>query len=206
MRTLTRIAAATGCSALGIAATATPALAGGVGIIGSGGIQSAKAYYYNIEGDQGVDTQFRPNTSLGGEALLGDPDDKIVGVVRLYGTWNQPVTNPDVAGDCDGSTDDLECPDYNSVGVEPVGAMTIGIQWGLIGDPRGLQFGVSGMMGSAFATPDNLEYFIGEPGAYVTYTMNEQYQLVANLNASVRYRKEFSVGGNSYVGFRYLFD
>jgi hypothetical protein len=204
MRTLSRIAVTLGCTSLGL--VAAPAHAGGIGVIGSGGIQSAKAYYYNLEGDQGVDTQFRPSTSVGGEAILGDPDDKFIGVVRLYGTWNSPVTNPEVAGACDGTTGDLVCPDYDSVEADPVGALTIGVQWGLLGDPRGFQFGVAAMLGSAFATPDNLEYFIGEPGAFVTYTMGERYQLYGNLNASVRYRKEFSIGGNSYVGFRYLFD
>lgn len=201
MRTLTRTAAV-----FGLLGASTPALAGGLGVIGSGGIQSAKAYYYNGEGDQGVDTQFRPSTSIGGEAILGDPDDKFIGVVRLYGTWNAPVRNPEVAGDCDGATNDYVCPDYNSLETDPVGAMTVGVQWGLIGDPRGFQFGVSAMLGSAFATPDNLEYFIGEPGVFVAYTMAEQYQLYANVNASVRYRKIFNVGANSYVGFRYLFD
>ncbi|MEC7946502.1 MAG: hypothetical protein VX265_02975 [Myxococcota bacterium] len=201
MRTFTRSVVAFGL--LGVSA---PALAGGIGIIGSGGVQSAKAYYYNIEGDQGVDTQFRPTTSVGGEALLGDPDDKFIGVVRLYGTWNAPVENPEIAGSCDGSTNDYVCPDYDSLETEPVGAMTVGLQWGLLGDPRGFQLGASLMLGSAFATPDNLEYFIGEPGAFVTYTMNEKYQLLANVNASVRYRKEYNIGANTYVGVRYLFD
>lgn len=197
---------AAGLAALGLMTASAPAFAGGIGVIGSGGFQSAKAYYYNIEGEQGVDTQFRPSTSVGGEAILGDPDDKFIGVVRLYGTWNAPVQNPDVAGACDGTTNDYVCPDYNSVEADPVGALTIGVQWGLLGDPRGFQFGVSGMLGSAFATPDNLEYFIGEPGAFVSYTMAERYQLFANVNASVRFRKEFNLGANSYVGVRYLFD
>lgn len=202
MRTLTRTAAAI----FGLMGASAPAYAGGIGVIGSGGIQSAKAYYYNGEGEQGVDTQFRPSTSVGGEALLGDPDDKFIGVVRLYGTWNAPVQNPEVAGACDGTTNDYVCPNYDDLTTDPVGAMTVGVQWGLLGDPRGFEFGISAMLGSAFATPDNLEYFIGEPGAYVSYTMADQYQLYANVNASVRYRKTFNVGANSYVGFRYLFD
>jgi hypothetical protein len=201
MRTLTRSAAI-----IGLMGASAPVYAGGIGVIGSGGIQSAKAYYYNGEGEQGVDTQFRSSTSVGGEAMLGDPDDTFVGIVRLYGTWNAPVENPDVAGNCDGQTGDYVCPDYNSLETDPVGAMTVGIQWGMLGDPRGLHFGATIMLGSAFATPDNLEYFIGEPGVFVTYTMAEQYQMFVNVNASVRFRKEINIGANSYVGVRYLFD
>ena len=191
---------------IALLAVPSASFAGGLGIIASSGVQSGKAYYYNLEGDQGSDVQFRPSTSFGGEAILGDPDDKIIGVVRVYGTWNSPLQNPDIAGDCDGTTDDYVCPDYNSLGIDPVGAMTIGIQWGLWGDPRGTQFGLSTMLGSAFATPDNLEYFIGEPGAFASYTFAEKYQVYGQANASVRYRKTFTVGGNAYVGVRYMFD
>ena len=35
--------------------------------------------------------------------------------------------------------------------------------------------------------------------------MSEKYQLLANVNV-VRYRKEYNIGANTYVGVRYLFD
>lgn len=179
--------------------------AGGVGIIGAGGLYSGQAHYYNIEGDQGIDNQLRPSTALGIETLLGDSDDKVQGIMRLYASFDSPVNDPDLSNES-APASSFTHPAYASLGTKTTGVMTVGVQWGIIGDPRGFQFGVMTLVGSGFWTDDNLEYFVAEPGAFVSYNVAERIQLLGNLNGQVRFRKSYKVGGSAYAGVRYLFD
>src|SRR5262245_8365116 len=68
-------------SSLLLAAIASaPAHAGGLGIVATGGMHTDRAYYYNAEGEQGIDNQTLPQAGIGIEGLLGDRDDKILGM------------------------------------------------------------------------------------------------------------------------------
>jgi hypothetical protein len=203
MRTLLRsslaLAGALACSPL----LTSAAHAGGLGFFGAGGLYSGKAYYYDVEGNQGVDSQLRPNTAAGFEAILGDGDDKVQGIMRLYASFDAPLKDPDVSGEGGGT---FSHPDYASLTTRTVGVMTVGVQWGILGDPRGFQFGVTSLIGSGFWTQDQLEYFIAEPGAFVTYGVTDQFQLMGNVSGQVRFRKQFAYGTDAYIGVRYLFD
>ena len=183
----------------------TTALAGGVGVMGTGGFHEARAYYYRDDGIQGIDTQSRPNVGFGGEALLGDKDDKIIGIMRLYYLSDFPVNDPDLSGE-DTKNFEFTYPAAADQGAYNVGVMTVGVQWGVWGDPGGFQATVNTLAGSGFATTDSLEFFLGEVGGGVTYALSDQIQTYANVAFSVRYRKRVFLGENMYAGIRYMFD
>ncbi len=181
-----------------------PALAGGVGFIGTAGVHTARAYYYNDEGQQGIDLQARPNMGAGLEVVLGDRDDRIQGVVRLYSLTDWPLNDPDLSKE--DPSYDYTFPPESSQPKKTTGALTAGVQWGLWGDPEGLEIVAHTLVGSGFLSKDNLEFLILEPGAGATWRMNDRVQLVGTAAWTVRYRKYYSNGANVYAGVRYLFD
>ena len=194
-------------AALAVAALVAPsaAMAGGLGLMGNGGVHQANAWYYNLDGDQGVDVQLRPNLGYGIEALLGDRNDKVTGVFRLYASNEAPAENPDLSAEsADAST--FTHPNYDELENKTIGIMAVGVQWGIVGVPTGFQFGATTMIGSGFMTRENLEFFLGEPGVFVTYTIADNILFMGNVAAAVRYRKAFDFGGTGTVGVRYLFD
>jgi len=154
----------------------TTALAGGVGVMGTGGFHEARAYYYRDDGVQGIDTQSRPNIGIGGEALLGAKDDKIIGIMRLYYLSDFPVNDPDLSAE-ETNKYEFTYPAAADQGHHNVGVMTVGVQWGVWGDPGGF-----------------------------TYALSDQLQTYANVAFSARYRKRVYMGGNMYAGIRYMFD
>ena len=86
---------------------AAPAHAGGIGILGHGGIHTEKAYYYSnvSEGGSAIDdpknyrqfkqSQILPQFGGGLEFILGDRDDKIIGVFRA--AYNMDAAQKDPA-------------------------------------------------------------------------------------------------------------
>ena len=179
------------------------ALAGGLGVIGTGGMHTANAYYYDESLDQGIDRQTRPNAGFGVEALLGARDDRIQGLMRVYVLSDSPVTTPDI-GDLDPDT--VQYPDEASAGWQNKGAATMGVQWTVWGDPTAFQLNVDSMIGACFATSNSLEFLMVDVGPGVTYMLGDKIQLSATLSATVRHRKGFSYGGNLYAGARFMFD
>ena len=193
---------------LGFLAVPSVSDAGSFGLYGHGGIHEGKAYYYRSDGKQGVDSQFRPNVGTGFEMMLGDKDDRLIGFVRMAWRHDWALQNPTytVTNDEDGNPYDYTHPDYDSSDARNDGLITVGLQWGLWGEPTGLQvIGVTALT-SGFWTIDNLEYFSPEVGAGVTYTIADQVQFHGTLTAAPRYRKQMYLGASSYVGVRYLFD
>ena len=180
------------------------ASAGGVGFFASGGVHEGRAPYYRDDGLQGIDIQYRPNNAIGFEGLLGDKDDKIQGVVRLFVLNDWPLNAPDVSNE----NPDYEYtwPAHEDLEIRHQGAVMVGVQWGLIGDPSGFQLTATSLVGSGFATMDNLEFLMVEPGVGVTYAINSRIQANANVAATGRYRKRLYMGANAYAGIRYMFD
>lgn len=192
-----------GSALLFLGATSSTASAGGLGVIGTGGLHTAKAYYYDENGEQGIDPQVRPNAGFGIEGLLGSRDDRIIGLFRAYLVSDAPIATPDTAG-LDPST--LQMPDYASLGWNSRGAMTMGVQWGLYGDPESFELTLTTLVGSGFVTRDSTEFLLADVGPGVTWNINQNLQLMGELSATARYRKGFSWGGNAVAGLRYLFD
>ena len=86
------------------------------------------------------------------------------------------------------------------------GAVTMGVQWGLWGDPGGFQLIGTTVFGSTFITRDNSEYLIAEAGVGVSHMMSDRLQLSGTLNFAGRYRKQITIAEGAYVSARYLFD
>lgn len=187
---------------------ASNANAGSFGLYGSGGIHEGKAYYYRSDDLQGVDSQFRPHAGTGFEMMLGDKDNKLIGQVRL--AWNQDWSLNDptytVTKDEDGNDYTYVHPDYASEENRNDGIISVGLQWGLWGEPTALQIIGVTAFSSGFWTVDSLEYFMPELGLGATYTINEQYQFHSTVSLAPRYRKGLFWGTNVVAGVRYLFD
>jgi len=186
--------------------TPTAAFAGGVGVTMGAGLHQDRAYYYRDDGAQGIDKQAPTNTGIGVELLLGDRDDRIIGLVRGYVSHDGALTNPDPASLGEDMSYDYIYPDVESMGGRNVGAAAVGIQWSLWGDPAGFQVIANSLIGSGFWTLDNLEYALFQAGVGATYTMNERFQLMGSLDATSRFRKRFDFGADVWVSARYMFD
>ena len=178
------------------------ALAGGIGLFGTGGMHGTKAYYYNSNLQQGVDIQQRANGGGGVEVLIGDKDDRVNGIMRLYANVDVNPGTPDFVGV---NQSNAIWPKYADSTRTDLAA-TMGIQWGLLGEPDGQQLILTSMFGSAFATVDNQEYFIGDLGVGGTMMLSDIIQLSGTINAQTRYRKSLSFAGGAYISARYMFD
>jgi len=185
------------------AISSSPARAGGIGVVATGGMHTDRAYYYNRDGQQGIDNQTQPQAGLGVEGLLGDRDDKILGLMRVYWLRDAPPDTPDTQG-----VEDPVYPDYESLGPRDTAVAEIGVQWGLLGDPAGMQLTLTTLVGTGFYTSDSAatEFFLGDVGIGGTYAIAEAVQLYANIGMNVRHRKIVSYGPAAYAGIRYLFD
>jgi len=208
MRNLLNVAAATAALSASSIAIAPDAHAGGVGVTMGGGFHQERAYYYRDDGDltQGVDKQLPGNMGMGVELLLGDRDDRVLGVVRGYVSRDGALSNPDPKALGEDMSYDYIYPDVEAKGAATVGAFAVGMQWGLWGDANGFQVIATTLIGSGFWTLDNLEYAIFQGGMGATYTVNERFQFMGSLDATARYRKRFSLGADVWVSARYLFD
>jgi hypothetical protein len=181
---------------------AGPAWAGGVGIIGTGGLHGERVYYYK-ENSIGEFEQQPPsqqyNLQMGGgiELALGDKDNKITGLFRLY--WCQEAPQQDPAD-----------PDEFSfqVRLEPrdIGMIDAGLVFGFLGKPTGFQLGAVGMVGSAFMTTDQTEFLKAQAGLGVSYTILRHVQFHFQTLHGVRYRKSLDYQVDNVLGVRYLFD
>jgi len=180
--------------------------AGGVGVTMGAGLHQDRAYYYRDDGAQGIDKQTPANSAVGAELLLGDRDDRIIGLVRGYVSHDASLKNPDPKALGEDMSYEYIYPDVEEKGGRNVGVASVGIQWTLWGDPGGFQLIANSLIGSGFWTTDNLEYALFEAGVGVTYTMNERFQLMGSLDATGRFRKRLDLGGDVWISGRYMFD
>ena len=182
-----------------------PALAGGFGLIATGGLHSDRVYYYTPNATTGEWEQAPPINQIGAnfggglELVLGDRDDKILGVFRGYYLQDTPQV----------ATEEMKDPSYAyNLRTVPrdIGMVTGGLQWGMVGDPTGLQLVLTTTIGSGFLTSDFTEFLPAELGVGGTYTVARHFQIHAELTGGLRYRKRFFHTENLTLGVRYLFD
>ena len=198
-------------STLAVASTAAlvswsaPAEAGGLGVSGIAGFRQAPAYFYDEDLDQGIDWQSRPSMGFGIDTVLGDKDNRILGIARFSTLVDSPLNEPDLSGE-EGDTSLYTYPAAHEEDPVTVGVISVGVQWGVYGDPTGFQLVLSSMAGSGFLTSDNQEFFLLEPGVGATWTTNDRFQFYGVANYQLRFRKSFSQGANAVAGVRYLFD
>jgi hypothetical protein len=181
------------------------ARAGGVGIVGTGGMFSSPVYYYDKSNNyaQFKQTQLLADYGSGIEFVLGDRDDRISGVFR--GFWLQDAPQKDPA-----EHTDFVAPDNVVASVRDtpsnIGAATFGVQWGLLGDPNKYQLVIITAAGSGFLTTDRTEFLMLQGGVGGTIRFDHRVEVFADADYSTRFRKRWSQGFSTYAGVRYLFD
>lgn len=181
-----------------------PAQAGGIGVLGLAATHSEKVYFYDENSTQYSDIQLRPTSGFGFEAMLGDRDDRLIGLMRAYYMTDFQARAGNVqTGNIQG---ELTIPLDDDFRFRSVGVFTAGLQWGLWGDPTGLQINLVTSLGAAVITPDATEFLLVEVGPGVHYVINKKYVVHAEAVGHLRYRKSPSFGGGLNVGVRYYFD
>jgi len=190
----------------GTALHSTSAHAGGIGLLGTAGMHQARVYYYDADDTQYLNRQNKLNKGFGIEAVLGDKDDRFLGVARGYFLQDTPP---------DGPNDPLVSDPTYAVpeGTTNMGVATVGVHWGIIGDPTGFQAHIVSNIGAGIVTVDSTtgegssqEFLIGEAGIGAHYHFARNLQVYADVVYTMRYRKSFSPGANGFLGFRYMFD
>ncbi len=194
----------------------TPALAGGVGIIGNAGFHTENVYWYStetlddgqtIENEENFE-QIRQQQSLfngggGLEFLLGDRDDRIQGVFRVY--YNVDAAQADPATRTSLVPEDAVVSNIRD-SVRHIGMASVGLSWGFLGNPDGFQLGLSTHAGSGFLTNDHTEFLMAQIGPTASYRVGRQVVLFGDVQYAVRFRKEVSHGSLITLGARYMFD
>jgi hypothetical protein len=184
---------------------APEAKAGALGLLVTSGLHQERTYFYDVRDTSkgGIDSQMRPNSGFGLEALVGDKDEKVQGILRMGMLQDSPPEKPDTGNLAEQYA---VFPPAHEQDPRQVGILGLGVQWGLLGDPTGSQLTVSSIVGTGFITTDNTEFLMVEAGVGGTHNLTSRLQATANLMATMRYRKRASYGPNVYAGIRYLFD
>jgi len=204
---LTRLTSTVGvASALLVAAATftTTAYAGGVGVFSQGGLYQERQYYHLDDPREGIlgpfqESQMIPFGGLGLEVLLGDRNDRIAGLARIY--WQAEGPQGDLAGTRPGNLVTNRREDTRHVGL-----FSVGLQGGLFGNPDVGMLTVIGLLGSGFLTTDHTEYVFGELGVGGTYRLGRSIELHGNLAGHLRFRKWARGGATGVMGLRVLFD
>ena len=192
-----------------------PAEAGGLGVLATAGAHSERVFYYSSRSpsgepytdiedyDQFQMSQMLANVGGGLELILGDRDDRILGLCRFY-------YNADAAqGDPAEKTDEVD-PDDVVANVREttrhIGIGTVGLSWGFLGQPDGFQFGAIAQLGAGLVTQDHTEFLLVGIGPGVTYKASRQVQLFGDVSYQARIRRDVSHSVTAFAGARYLFD
>ncbi len=193
------------CTALGLmaaAATSPVAEAGGLGIDFIGGTHT---------------TQQRPTWGIGLQAVLGDRDDDLIGIMR-FGYINDLPASSDVGTDVEGFNGDapsqitgmFDCADENAddsvCGNRAVGTVSAGLQWRVWGDPAGFQVSLLPSVGAGITTADSTEYIQIQFGPGAHYALSKELQVHAEVVYQARFRKSLTHGASMTTGVRWLFD
>lgn len=203
---------------LTLALFSATAEAGGVGILATGGAHTEDLYFYsNIspEGaaysdpddyDQYQTTETLPHFGGGFEFLMGDRDDKIIGITRFYYLQDSAQIDPSTLTNLPAGVGPENVVSVPRDEARHLGVGLIGLTWGLVGDPNKFQLNAVGHMGAAFMTSDHTEFLSVDVGPGVSYRVARQVQLFADATYQFRYRKGFTHSGNVFAGARYMFD
>lgn len=197
-------------------AASAPAFAGGVGIVGHGGLHTEKvAYYLSTDPETNVAialpdnylqreaVQVIPQFGIGFEFILGDRDDRVQGVFR--GLWSLDLAQSDPADRVTEVTAGSVVSAHRDE-VKHVGVASVGLNWMVFGDRDAFQAGLSVHFGSGALTTDHTEFVQGTVGPTISYRLSRPVVAFAEVSYLTRYRKRFSHGAQGMVGMRYMFD
>lgn len=201
---------------LAAATFSTPATAGGLGIDFLGGIHSENVYFFDDNGTKFQESQATPNAGFGIQAILGDRDDTLIGIMKFGYMMDMPassaVTIPGegFVGDASSQiTGRFECEDPNAASVcgpRHIGTVSAGLQWRVWGDPMGFQVSLLPSVGAGIVTMDSTEYLQASFGPGAHYAITKSLQVHGELVYQARYRKSFEHGATVTTGVRWLFD
>ena len=180
------------------------AFAGGIGLLGTGGMYSESVYFYDSskEFQQYSQTQTIGTYGTGVEFALGDRDDKIMGLARWYWIQETPQTDPaKTTGLVDAENVVANIRDTT----RNVGVFSVGLQW-TYWEKNKTRLNVNAMFGSGFLTTDHSEFFIAEAGVGTSYRITRDLDFHVEVQYALRNRKGLKHGMNTYTGIRYLFD
>lgn len=183
---------------------ASNAYAGGMGVMAMGDIRTQPVYYYDsaANNQQYKMTQMIPGFGAGIDLVLGDRDDRIVGVFRGY--WLREAAEKDPANSSNLNPDDIVANWREEA--RDVGVAMVGLQIGIVGDPTKFQLTLNPSAGAGFITTDHTEYLSMEFGPGMTYNVGDRMQIHATAAYQMRVRKSIVHGAVAYAGVRYLFD
>jgi hypothetical protein len=193
----------------------TPAEAGGLGVLATGGVHSEPVYYYSSRSPSGEPytdindyDQFKMQqmlANLGGglELVLGDRDDRILGLCRFYYNADAAQTDP-AEKTTEVDPDDVVANVRDTV--RHVGIGTVGLSWGILGEPDGFQLAAIGQVGAGLVTVDHTEFLLVGIGPGVTYKVSRQVQLFGDVDYQMRFRHTLQHSVTAFAGARYLFD
>ena len=189
-------------------ALTSPALAGGIGFIGTAGFHNEPVFYYDRSNDlaQYQMNQLIPNYGAGLELVLGDRDDRILGTLRGYWTQDGPQTAPAASGQLSELVAPADVVAAHRSQAKNIGMASVGIQWGFYGNPDTFQLNAVAGVGSGFLTTDHTEFLFVEGGLGAHYQVARSAQIFGNALYSMRWRKGAQHGPIVYAGIRYLFD
>lgn len=192
-------------------ASTSVAHAGGVGVVLNGGMHGSNvaAYGYGDTNEQYVLGQPLTNYGMGLQAVLGDRDDRFVGTARFYYRHVAAQSADGVVADAkadgyEGTADELV---YTLEPAEDLGYATVGVQWGLWGEPAGFQVNLLTNIGAVFMTDDSREKLMVELGPGVHYSLTRELQFNVEALYQMQFRKTDPVHGATInVGARWMFD
>ncbi|MCO4743850.1 MAG: hypothetical protein KC912_03615 [Proteobacteria bacterium] len=183
----------------------SPALAGGLGVLGTFGVHNEPVYFYDSSNNlaQYKLSETIANYGTGIELVLGDRDDRILGTLRGY--WVQDSAQRDPASITQTVNPSNVVSAFRDT-PRNVGMASVGLQWGIIGSPDLFQFNAVGGLGSGFLTNDHTEFLFLEGGVGAHYQFARSMQVFGNVMYTMRWRKGAQHGPIAYAGVRYLFD
>jgi hypothetical protein len=178
-----------------------------------GGTHSENVRFYDGAGSQYLEVQQRPTWGFGMEAILGDKDYKLLGVMRFSYVSDAPPTDDVSLVGLDGYEERLDS-EGKDLGPEvpvrdddnEIGEISAGLIWGIWGDPTGLQANVLTSVGAGALTSNSTEYVLFEVAPGLQYTLDDRVQLHVSAGYQVRWRKGLAHGPRAMAGVRYLFD
>ncbi|MFT7520059.1 MAG: hypothetical protein ACI9MC_002203 [Kiritimatiellia bacterium] len=183
----------------------TNAVAGGVGLLATGGLYNERVYFYDKSDNyrQYQQTQTIGTMGTGLELTLGDRDDRVNGIARAYWQLETPQSDP---ANLTGLVDPGNVVAAYREEARHIGIFTVGMQIMLLGSPDKFSLNLVGTAGSGFLTEDHTEFLMLELGTGANYRIARNLELNVTAQAHLRYRKWTRMGVTSYAGMRVLFD
>ena len=198
---------------------ATPAQAGGIGLLLTGGAHTEKLWYHTDHAYGGGASvqlddprefpkyevnQTLPHFGGGFELILGDRDDRFLGTFRGYYLNDAAQQDPANSAENPVKKEHIVAAwrDQN----KHIGMGLVGLSWGFVDIGSNARFGVSAHLGSGFLTNDHTEFLAVDIGPMISVRASKTLMVYGDIPYQLRWRKGSSHSVNAFAGVRYMFD